>query len=218
MQFSHKDCTGAHIEVKLDRLFHGKTGGTYIELGANDGLKQSNTAFLEFEKGWSGLLIEPSLDKFNLCKVNRPKSTCEYGACVNSTYSLSTIKGDFDGSLMSSVNGVRKNLSAVIEVPAFTLQSLVEKHGLTKIDFLSLDTEGYEFEILQGLDLSKHRPHYMLIEIYEKDFINMIKFLTNYNYVFFGNLTNYNKLSNPRWDGTHNDYLFVDLLHPVDEK
>ena len=75
---------------------------------------------------------------------------------------------------------------------------------------MSLDTEGYEYNILEGLNLNKYRPKYMLIEIYLKDYIKIYDFLEKHNYKLIKNFTNYNKKTNPHWDGTHNDYLFMD--------
>lgn len=80
------------------------------------------------------------------------------------------------------------------------------------IDFLSLDTEGYELNILKGLNLTKYRPKYMLIEIYTKDYTDIVSFLMNHKYSLQCNFTNYNKTTNPHWDGTHNDYLFMDII------
>jgi FkbM family methyltransferase len=210
MHFSLQDSVGDYLDAKLDRLFGGKTKGVYIELGANDGLTQSNTAFLEFERGWTGLLIEPSLSKFTACQKNRPNSICENGACVSKFYTEKTIKGDFNGNLMSSVNGERTSCKELVEVPAFTLQSLLKKHDFGKIDLLSLDTEGFELEVLLGVDLSVYRPQYLLIEIYQKDFDAIVSHLENYRYKLLQNFSNYNKITNFVWDGTHNDYLFVD--------
>ena len=65
---------------------------------------------------------------------------------------------------------------------------------------------------LKGLNLNKYRPKFMLIEIYNKDYNEIINFLNILNYKLHSNFTNYNKIDNPTWDGTHNDYLFVDNL------
>ena len=50
----------------------------------------------------------------------------------------------------------------------------------------------------------------MLIEIYTEDYENIVTFLKENNYNLHSNFTNYNKITNPGWDGTHNDYLFID--------
>ena len=186
------------MDYKLNDLFQNKTGGFYIELGANDGLTQSNTALFEFSKDWTGLLIEPSVNAYNQCKVNRPKSVVVNYACVSSSYTESHVSGDFHGHLMSSVNGQRRNSGTRHQIPARTLESLLDEYTPnTSIDLLSLDTEGYELNILQGLNLSKYRPHYMLIEVYTKDFDAICAFLKENDYALHSNFSNYTKENHP---------------------
>jgi FkbM family methyltransferase len=209
--FSHVDSAGVALDKKLDVLFGSKENGTFIELGANDGLRQSNTAFFEFYRGWKGVLIEPSINMFEQCKRARPNSQCYNYACVSPSYTDEYVGGDFGGSLMSSVDGTRNGRGIQCYVKAKTLESILDEAGLTgPIDLLSLDTEGYELHILQGLNLQKYRPNYMIIEIYTKDYDTICNYLQENKYKLVGNITNYNHMDNPHWDGTHNDYLFID--------
>ena len=64
------DCKRELLDKKLNNLIN-KDNGIYIELGANDGLTQSNTAFFEFTRNWQGVLIEPSLNAYNQCIKNK---------------------------------------------------------------------------------------------------------------------------------------------------
>ena len=211
MYYSHVDCNGEPLENKLNELFKNKECGFYIELGANDGITQSNTAFFEKTKKWSGILIEPSYVGHELCLKNRPNSICFNYACVSNEYTEEFIYGDFDhNNLMASINGERLGSNMLIKVKATTLEKILDSQNITNIDFLSLDTEGYELNILKGLNLDKYRPNYMLIEVYNKDYDNIIEFLKEKNYSLLCNFTNYNLITNPGWDETHNDYLFVD--------
>ena len=210
MTYSHSDSKGIPLENKLDKIFN-KKGGFFIELGANDGLFQSNTAFFEKHMAWTGILIEPSLKGYTKCKINRPKSVCLNYACVSNDYKDEYIDGDFaNNHPMGSVNGVRNTSTNMVKVKAITLEKILNEYCDTNIDFLSLDTEGYELEILKGLNLSKYRPKFMLIEIYMKDYDNIVNYLNLHNYKLHSNFTNYNKIDNPRWDGSHNDFLFFD--------
>ena len=212
MIYSHVDCNGVPLEIKLDMIFNGKEDGVFIELGANDGLFQSNTAFLEKSRGWKGILIEPSIKGYEECKVNRPNSICLNYACVSNDYNSEFIYGDFENNHpMGSINGERLNSNNVCKIKATTLESVLNNYNFTEIDFLSLDTEGYELNILKGLNLDKYRPKYMLIEIYTNDYKSIVGFLSNKNYKLHSNFTNYSKVTNPHWDGTHNDYLFIDI-------
>ena len=208
--YSHVDNNKIPLDIKLDNLIK-KQHGFYIELGANDGLTQSNTAFFEFNRNWTGLLIEPSYNMYLQCIQNRKKSIVKNYACVSNDYTLDTIQGDFTGSLMSSVDGIRLNNTNIVQVHAKTLEKILdeERDINQQIDLLSLDAEGYELNILKGLNLKKYKPQYMLIEIYNYDFDNIISFLKDNGYILHSNFSNYNSIDNPQWDSSHNDYLFI---------
>lgn len=208
--FSLFDSKGIPLQDKLNFII-SKKNGFFIELGANNGLTQSNTAFFELFLGWKGILIEPSYRGYTLCKRYRRNSICLNYACVSNEYNEEYISGDFkDNLLMGSVDGKRRSNKNLVSVKAITLDKILDEYCNCNIDFLSLDAEGYEFEILKGLNLNKYRPNYMLIEIYTKKYDTIVKYLEDNNYKLHSNLSNYNKIDRPKWDGSHNDYLFVD--------
>ncbi len=206
--YSSVDNKRQPLDHKLLQYLPSK--GFYVEAGANDGLTQSNTALLEKEHEWKGLLIEPSLKAFELCKTNRSESNIFVNCALVSSEDVKSVEGDFDGILMASVNGERNGRQELkVKVPAYTLSNLVKKYNIKSIDFMSLDVEGYELEVLKGIDLSSDwSPKVFLIEVYTDECEELISLLEPY-YNFIGNFTNYNKEDNPGWDGTHNDYLFV---------
>lgn len=172
---------GLHgIDDKLLKYLDFKSG-FFIEAGANDGISQSNTALYEFEYNWTGLLIEPNAKKFFECKKIRRNSIVENYALVSDNYCDDVISGNFnedgyaeslmamvydngdwvDGHLLEHKNNISNNLT---EVPAITLNNLLVKHNITKINFVSLDVEGYEISVLNGFDLKKYKPDYIMIE------------------------------------------------------
>lgn len=211
ISYSLKDSKGLNLDLKLDNLFGAKKNGVFIELGAFDGLTQSNTAFFEFYRNWTGLLIEPSKQSYDLCCANRPKSISLNLCCVSSDYQHRTIYGDFNSITMASVNGERLKSQNLVEVSCNTLNNIICENIPNKaIDLLSLDTEGYELNILKGLNLAVNRPKFLLIEVYKSDFESVATYLSSFKYAMHSNFSNYNKVDNPIWDGTHNDYLFYD--------
>lgn len=217
LYFGLTDNKGVYLDLKLDNFFEEKTNGFYIELGANNGLLQSNTAFFEKNRGWKGILIEPCEQNYNLCKINRPNSICYNCACVSSEYKEDSISGDFirdtddiQDSLMFSINSNRRKKNNNSNVKALTLEKILDDENINcEIDLLSLDVEGFELEVLKGINFDKYKPKVLLIEIYNFNYNEIIKYLLDYGYKLINNFSNYNHRDNPSWDGTHNDFLFV---------
>lgn len=157
-------------------------GGFFVELGANDGLSQSNTYYYERWLGWRGILIEAIPELYRRAVRARPKARVFNCACVSFAYPHPDIAIAYAG-LMSVIKNSwadpdqeskhiaigrefeRINGPLELRVPARTLTSILDECQVSRIDLLSLDVEGYEAEVLAGLDLNRYQPHYMLIEV-----------------------------------------------------
>lgn len=154
--------------------------GIFIEAGANDGIKISNTLYLEKHKNWTGILIEPIPELAECCRKNRPLAIVENCALVPFDYDQSEIEITSCG-LMSVVKGgmrseaeekehirlgaeIQELTPHQIKVKARTLSSVLETHAITRIDFLSLDVEGFELSVLKGIDFHRHKPTFILVE------------------------------------------------------
>lgn len=199
--------------MNYDKLvrYINKKDGVFFEAGANDGVFQSYTCRLETEQNWTGVLVEPSLTAYNACKGNRPKSTVLN--CALTDQNVATVTGDFDGNPMSSIAGKRLNRSAAVTVKATSLTKVFTEHfPSVTVDLMSIDVENYELNVLRSLDYSRFRPRFILAEIYTGSFYDVVNFLLSNNYILISNITDFNKQNNPHWDGTHNDFLFRDLL------
>ena len=96
------------------------------------------------------------------------------------------------------------------ECPAITLSELCNKHKLSYIDFFTLDVEGYELEVLDGLDTDSITINYLLIECHtiNYSFEMLCDYLEQKGFKLITNLSNFNKNNCPTWPGTHQDYLF----------
>jgi FkbM family methyltransferase len=158
--------------------------GYYVELGANDGRSQSNTFHFERYKGWHGLLVEPSPTAFQHCVMTRsPRNSMVCACCVEPElagdlipmehFNLMTTRTDRnpDQDLTTALPQLRENIGGEPDL-AFrfgsegrTLTELLDAAGAPGlIDFLSLDVEGNEINVLRGLDFARYQFRYLLIE------------------------------------------------------
>ena len=196
------------IEYKILKYLQDIDNGVFVEAGAHDGIFQSTTKILE-DLGWTGLLIEPSKNLYEKCKENR-NSICEHYGLVSNEYSENTISGSLNSNLLKSNNGITLMGDKDEECPAITMTELCKKHNIYKIDFFTLDVEGYELEVLKGIDFNTVDINYFLIEAHTLNY--KLEELTNYlskmGFELICNLSNFNKENCPRWPGHHQDYLF----------
>ncbi len=155
--------------------------GVFVEAGAHDGYTQSNTYWLERFRGWSGVLIEPLPELARWARRNRPASTVVECALVAPEGAGSPVSVRY-GNTMSVVVGARGSeaedtawisqglaradlASYEVTVPGRTLSEVLDDLAITHVDLLSLDLEGYELAALKGLDLDRHTPGLLLVEI-----------------------------------------------------
>jgi FkbM family methyltransferase len=154
--------------------------GVFVEAGANDGVTQSNTAYFARHRGWRGLLIEPIPDLASRCRLARPESVVENCALVPVGADGRSVPMTYCG-LMSVVEGgwsdpaaernhvdigrqIQSLMTYHVDVQGRSISTLLDQHKMTHVDLLSLDVEGFERQALEGLDLSRHRPSFILVE------------------------------------------------------
>ncbi|NDB26135.1 MAG: FkbM family methyltransferase [Gammaproteobacteria bacterium] len=181
-----------------------KREGYFIELGANDGISQSNTKHLELFHGWKGLLIEPVPSQYRLLKFSRSKKTRKINAlCVPSTHHggvesiwdlglMSTVEKYYEkDDLIDHIAAARKHLGregVKLLVPALTLNEILTNVSAPKqIDLLSLDVEGMELSVLEGLDLAKWEIQFIVIE--SRDIVETKAYLLARGYKFLRKLS-----------------------------
>jgi len=189
------------IDQILESTWLNFDNGYFIELGANDGICQSNTLYFERYRGWKGILVEPILHKFFTCKANRRASKVFCNACVSFDYKLPCVELWYS-NLMTSSLGVEteldplaqaqlgnKFLSDVEEVVrtasiAITLDELMQRASSPKyIDFLSIDVEGAEAEVINGINFYTYRFGVLCIESREPEKIISLVSPFGYKYI-----------------------------------
>ena len=158
----------------LNRIFSNKESGFCIEIGANDGKTGSNSLFFE-KKGWTTLLVEPNPSLCEIIKKTRSAFLYECGvADKNGRGTLYVAVGD-DGahgvSMIAERDIAEKKIASFgfnyypVDVKIMRLDDiLVDVNINKKIDFISIDVEGGELEVLKGFDLLRWSPTILIIE------------------------------------------------------
>lgn len=170
------------LDRKLDRHLD-MDGGFFVEAGANDGYEQSNTYWLERFRSWRGVLVEPIPELHREAVLERPSARVFNCALVPFDHPGGEVAMRY-GGLMSVVSGSHGSEAGdrdwvrdafrlgmeseyVVEVPARTLSSILDEVDAPEVDLLSLDVEGFEADVLRGLDLERHGPRFILVEIHD---------------------------------------------------
>lgn len=153
-------------ESQLIAAFFGEFKAFFVEVGANDPHERSQTWHLE-QAGWTGVLIEPQPDLAEKLRTTR-KAKVFAVACSSPANAGRTLPFHVAGPL-SGLDRDRlapgTKPEAVIEVPVRTLDSVLEEAGAPEgFDFLSIDVEGHEIEVLSGFDMRRWRPRLILLE------------------------------------------------------
>lgn len=167
----------------------------YVDVGANDGLIVSNTAHFDLNLGWKGICVEPHPRAFTELEKNRPNA-------INLNLCISENEGEVD---FLSVSGYAEMLSGIydsyhpehkiridseiqnhggskelIKIKSKPLKQIFKENFVNKVDYLSIDTEGSEYEILSSIDFDKVDIRVISTENSSKKDIK--KFLQQKNY------------------------------------
>lgn len=141
-----------------------KRNGFFVEFGATDGIELSNSYLLEKEFGWNGILAEPAKCWHKALKQNRScnietdcvwidsDSVLNFNEVVDAELSTIDSFNNSDLHYKARKNGVKYNVNSI------SLVDLLDKYNAPKIiDYISIDTEGSEFEILKHFDFEKYQ-------------------------------------------------------------
>jgi FkbM family methyltransferase len=130
------------------------SSGKFIELGALDGVRYSNTYFFESYLGFSGVLIEPN-SYFCWLKTNRPKSDC-YNVAISTSNEEVILLGD-DAMSETFLQNENIDEKRIIErtarkIKTMKMSDIIAQSKLEYIDLFSIDVEGHELEVLQTMN------------------------------------------------------------------
>ena len=156
-------------DTHLWLAFGGKRTGTYLDIGAGHPIAD-NVSFFFYERGWQGIAVEPQQKLVDLYARLRPRD-----AAVAALIGTQSGKADFhvfDAFHGLSTTNMKHAEAATglgagyrtVKVPMITLAKLCRKHGLGEIDFLKVDVEGAEADVLKSGDWKAFRPKVVVVE------------------------------------------------------
>lgn len=183
-------------DLFLDLMFNYKTTGFYLDVGANDPYFNSNT-YRFYKKGWTGVNIEPNRLAFERIKAVRIND-------INLNLAISETEGElsfyelFNDSTLSTLDyNTALKMSKLLDLPIVekkietkTLANIFELSVPQPVDFLSIDAEGHDYNVLKSNNWNKYRPSLILIES-NNDFERIKEYMTQVDYFhIYNNLYN----------------------------
>ncbi|KAK7076644.1 hypothetical protein SK128_015313 [Halocaridina rubra] len=180
-----------YIHLYVEKLFKDEVPGFFIEAGALDGEFQSNSLWLEKEMGWTGLLVEPDKGSFRHLQSKHRKAWTTNTCISNRPYPKETIHVSLDFIENKNIKKVPWNhhsnsheLGVTVKmmneafllasertysvIQCFPLNTYLLALNITTIDFMTLDIQGSEKDVLRNLNWDDIKIRMMIVEIVEK--------------------------------------------------
>ena len=166
-----------------EHVFLNYKKGVFVDVGAHNGISINNTLFFEKENDWNGINIEPIPTVYKDLCINRPKCVNINCAVSNkngvvkfinntgATQMISGIKDTYDPRHINRLNYENSKYGGeteIIDVNTKKLSTILNENNIQHINYLSIDVEGGEFEVIKSIN-------------FDEVFIDVIGFENNYN-------------------------------------
>ena len=199
-------------DLFINYFFQQKKKGLYIDIGCNLPKSRSIT-YLLYKKGWNGIKVDISPRSIKLNEFIRPKdinlniSVGKNEALIDAyifydNCSMNTVDKKFKEYTKKSVN---KDPS-ILKLKQLRLNTILQNNMIDKIDYLNIDVEGHEYEVISGFNIKKYLPELVSIEIHDKNcpptnnkiykyFIkNNYKLISIYGWTYFFSCKNFDSI------------------------
>lgn len=162
----------------LCKLFKNKKDGFFLDIGAYDGIKFSNTYFMEKSLGWNGICVEPNPKVFEElsknrnciclnCCVSEEKGKFEFLSISGYGVMLSGLLNFLDPQHLQRIDDSIRQFGGsktIIVLPSLRVETILEEHKIIEVDYCNIDVEGGEMSVLRSIDFSKINIKVLTIE------------------------------------------------------
>lgn len=178
--FNSQDKQDYYLET---HVFKGYKNGFFVDVGAHDGISFNNTLYFEKYNNWTGINIEPIKKVYDRLVINRPKSinincavcnkdgTSNFFSNTGYTEMISGLEDHFDSRHLQRLKKENQQMGStteIINVETKKLETILDSFFIKHINYLSIDVEGAEFDVIKSIN-------------FDKVFIDVIGFENNYN-------------------------------------
>jgi FkbM family methyltransferase len=181
-------------DLILERMFEHQPAGVYVDVGAHHPRRFSNTLLL-YRRGWHGVNIDAAPGSMRTFKKLRPRDiNLEIGVTADDAERDFYVFNEpalntFDAARAKSLERPPYKIAGVHKVRCAPLATILQEHGIAHIDLLTIDAEGFDFEVLRTLDWTKTQPRVVLMEQHSRDIEDLVaselhQFLRGHGYRF----------------------------------
>lgn len=168
-------CQIPNLSMIIERYFPSRKG-IFVEVGAYDGIKFSNTFGL-VKRDWTGFLIEPDPDLYlkcienvgaykNIQVINKAVSSSNSKAVLHRQGPLSTLSLESHQAYKELDWALGESIKKSVLVECLTMDTILQEIGIqTTFDLLVVDVEGHEVEVFSSFDLNHWRPSMIIVEL-----------------------------------------------------
>ena len=168
--------------------FNDERNGVFVDVGANHYRRESNTYYLESVLGWSGIAIEPQVKFAGDYAKHRPRTKFIPLFVSDASNRTATLYVPDNDLVASATREFAEEVSEAraISVNTTTLDDILDRSGITRIDFMSIDIELHEPQALRGFSIERFKPRLICVEGHLPVRQQLLDYFTSHGYSVVG--------------------------------